>query len=132
MLRSTFAALAAALTLAFFSPYAASGQGQVAARSIAPVMDPVFSTSSAWAAGRDDDPAENGPFSPHHWAISVGYRHQYSHRHFVGTTEQVQRQQQGTEVVEFNQSFRRWSDLQLQSPLEPDPEPAGFKRHQYF
>lgn len=31
--------------------------------------------------------------------MSIGYRKQYSHRHFVGTTEQVQRQQQGTEVV---------------------------------
>jgi hypothetical protein len=46
-----------------------------------------------------DDPSENGPFSLHHWAMSIGYRHQYSHRHFVGTTEQVQRQRQGTEVV---------------------------------
>jgi len=29
----------------------------------------------------------------------MGYRHQYSHRHFVGSVEQVQREQQGTEVV---------------------------------
>ncbi len=41
----------------------------------------------------------DGPFSAHHWSISFGYRKQYSHRHFVGSVEQVQRQQQGTEVV---------------------------------
>ena len=29
----------------------------------------------------------------------MGYRYQYSHRHFVGTTEQTQREAQGTEVV---------------------------------
>jgi hypothetical protein len=34
-----------------------------------------------------------------HWSYAIGYRHQYSHRHYVGTAEQVQREQQGTEVV---------------------------------
>lgn len=31
--------------------------------------------------------------------MTLGYRHQYSHRHFVGTTEQKQRENLGTEVV---------------------------------
>jgi len=44
---------------------------------------------------RDGD----GPFSAHHWALAVGYRHQYSHRHFIGTKEQTQREKLGTEVV---------------------------------
>jgi hypothetical protein len=34
-----------------------------------------------------------------HWSYAIGYRHQYSHRHYVGTAEQVQREQQGTEVL---------------------------------
>ncbi len=40
-----------------------------------------------------------GPFSAQHWSIQLGWRHQYSHRHFVGTVEQTQRDKQGTEVV---------------------------------
>jgi hypothetical protein len=31
--------------------------------------------------------------------MSLGYRYQYSHRHFVGTTEQKQREEQGSQVV---------------------------------
>lgn len=51
------------------------------------------------ADGRDDDLSENGPFSLHHWEMAIGYRHQYSHRHFAGTKELVEIQKQGTEVV---------------------------------
>jgi hypothetical protein len=50
------------------------------------------------AEGYSDD-GDKGPLSAHHWSIALGYRHQYSHRHFVGTTEQTQREKQGTEVV---------------------------------
>ena len=55
--------------------------------------------NGASADGQNDNLGESGPFSLHHWAMSIGYRHQYSHRHFVGTTEQVERREQGTEVV---------------------------------
>jgi hypothetical protein len=33
------------------------------------------------------------------WQLSVGYRKQRSHRHFVGTVEQHEREEQGTEIV---------------------------------
>ncbi|HVT19429.1 MAG TPA: hypothetical protein VHQ90_25030 [Thermoanaerobaculia bacterium] len=36
---------------------------------------------------------------PNRWQVSTGYRYQRSHRHFVGDVEQVQRAQQGSEVV---------------------------------
>jgi hypothetical protein len=72
----------------------------VAARSSAPVLGALCSTSESKAPdGLDDDLTGSGPFSLHHWSISTGYRHQYSHRHFVGTKEQTQREALGTEVV---------------------------------
>ena len=42
---------------------------------------------------------EGGYLSAKHWRLDVAYRHQFSHRHFVGTTEQVQREQQESEVL---------------------------------
>jgi hypothetical protein len=66
------------------------------------VIGALCSTANAeGAASRafKDGTDEGGPFSAHHWAMSVGYRYQHSHRHFVGTTEQTQREKQGTEVV---------------------------------
>jgi len=63
------------------------------------VIGALCSTSHDESATGEDNFDEAGPLSLHHWAVSAGYRQQYSHRHFVGTTEQVQRQQQGTEVV---------------------------------
>jgi len=64
------------------------------------VLGALCSTSNGESAnGSDDDLSYSGPFSPHHWSMSVGYRHQYSHRHFAGTTEQTQFQKQGIEVV---------------------------------
>ena len=100
----------------------------MAARSSAPVIGALCSTSGESADA--DDPSENGPFSLHHWAMSIGYRHQYSHRHFVGTTEQVQRQQQGTEVVNSMNLFDVGLTYNFNPRWSPDPEPAGFERHQ--
>lgn len=34
-----------------------------------------------------------------YWTLSIGYRKQRSHRHFVGTVEQKQREEQHTEIV---------------------------------
>jgi len=42
---------------------------------------------------------QGGYLSSGKWQLDIGYRHQYSHRHFVGTVEQVQRAQQHTEVI---------------------------------
>ncbi|HZN01564.1 MAG TPA: hypothetical protein VFB70_19320 [Pyrinomonadaceae bacterium] len=46
-------------------------------------------------SGSDDD----GFFDRDRWQLSIGFRKQRSHRHFVGTEEQTQRAEQGTEVV---------------------------------
>lgn len=44
--------------------------------------------------------AQNDAYlGPGQWQISIGYRWQRSHRHFVGTTEQKQREQQQTQIV---------------------------------
>jgi hypothetical protein len=67
----------------------------------------------------------DSPFSAHHWSVSVGYRYQHSFRHFVGTTEQTQRQAQQTQVVNYlnlfdvslNYNFSpRWS-MSLSMPI---------------
>ena len=50
-------------------------------------------SSKSGAQGGD---AYLGPGS---WQISIGYRHQLSHRHFVGNVEQTQREKQRTEIV---------------------------------
>jgi hypothetical protein len=63
------------------------------------VIGALCSSSNAEGEASSAEDADKGPFSAHHWVLTTGYRHQYSHRHFVGTTEQVQREQQGTEVV---------------------------------
>ena len=48
---------------------------------------------------------KQGAFSAHHRSISVGYRYQHSFRHFVGTTEQTQRETQHTQVVNYINLF---------------------------
>ena len=39
-----------------------------------------------------------GYLSPHHWELTIDYRHQYSFRHFIGDIEQTERIQMGNEV----------------------------------
>jgi hypothetical protein len=39
-----------------------------------------------------------GYLAPHHWELTIDYRHQYSFRHFIGDVEQTQRIQMGNEV----------------------------------
>jgi hypothetical protein len=58
---------------------------------------------------------DNKPWSRHHWAVSVGYRYQHSFRHFVGTTEQVQREKDGTQVVNYMNLF----DVSLTYRINP-------------
>jgi hypothetical protein len=42
---------------------------------------------------------QGGYLAPGDWQISIGYRHQFSYKHFVGDVEQTYRVQQGTEVM---------------------------------
>ena len=51
-------------------------------------------------AGHEDSTSKfGGIFDGNRWHLSIGFRKQRSHRHFVGTEEQKQRAEQGTEVV---------------------------------
>ena len=51
------------------------------------------------AGGEGSGSHDSGFLDKGRWQISIGLRKQRSHRHFVGTTEQKQRAEQGTEVV---------------------------------
>lgn len=62
----------------------------MAARQSAPVL------GAACATG--DDSAHNN-LTGDRWQLSVGFRKQRSHRHFVGTVEQKNREREGTEIV---------------------------------
>ncbi len=62
--------------------------------------------------------SRNGYLSPGEFDLTIGYRHQFSFRHFVGPTEQKYRMQQGTQVMnkinlqDINLTYtisRRWS-----------------------
>jgi hypothetical protein len=86
----------------------------VAARSSAPVIGALCSTSDA-KAETAKVPADEGPLSARHWSISTGYRYQHSFRHFVGTTEQTQRETQKTQVVNYINLF----DVSLTYKINP-------------
>lgn len=68
---------------------------------------------------RPDVRVEGEPwFSSDRWQIGIGYRNMHSHRHFVGSEEQNNRKQQGTEVnnkihlLDFSATYQvnaRWS-----------------------
>lgn len=62
----------------------ANGQGCIVARSSSTVTGPE---------------TEGGYLSKGEWDITIGFRHQYSFRHFVGDVEQKHRMQQGTQVM---------------------------------
>jgi len=51
------------------------------------------------AGGEGSGSRDGGFLDRGRWQLSVGFRKQRSHRHFVGTQEQKQRAAQGTEVV---------------------------------
>ncbi|MGH9881061.1 MAG: hypothetical protein ACRD6N_06455 [Pyrinomonadaceae bacterium] len=51
------------------------------------------------AGGEGSGSSDGGFLDRGRWQLSVGFRKQRSHRHFVGTEEQKQRAEQGTEVV---------------------------------
>lgn len=51
------------------------------------------------AGGDESSSKDDGFFKRDRWQLSIGFRKQRSHRHFVGTEEQKERAEQGTEVV---------------------------------
>lgn len=65
----------------------------MAARQSAPVIG-VQCAGSEGSGSHDSGFLDKG-----RWQLSVGFRKQRSHRHFVGTEEQRERAEQGTEVV---------------------------------
>ena len=62
----------------------AQGQGCIVARSSEQTMGPE---------------GQGGYLQPGEWDFSVGFRHLFSYKHFVGPTEQTYRVQQGTQVM---------------------------------
>jgi len=86
----------------------------VAARSSAPVIGALCSTSDPKAETAKLSEGES-PLSARHWSISTGYRYQHSFRHFVGTTEQTQREAQETQVVNYINLF----DVSLTYKINP-------------
>jgi hypothetical protein len=72
-----------ATLLGGFLPTLAHGQGCIVARS------------AQQTSGADSG---QGYLSPHHWELTINYRHQYSFRHYIGSVEQTQRLQMGNEV----------------------------------
>ena len=51
------------------------------------------------ACATGSDKRGDSYLSPHRWQISVGYRKQRSHRHFVGRVEQKEREEAETQIV---------------------------------
>jgi hypothetical protein len=66
----------------------------VAARQSVPVIGPQI-VSRGDQVGSSQ---KSSWLSPERWQISIGYRWQHSHRHFVGTEEQHERAERRTEV----------------------------------
>jgi hypothetical protein len=90
-------ALLAIGSLALLSAGKLYGQGCILARS------------SSVAGGPE---TEGGYLAPGEFQFGIGYRHQYSFRHFVGDVEQTYRMQQGTQIenkvnlLNFNLSYQ--------------------------
>jgi hypothetical protein len=72
------------VTGVLLSALPARGQGCIVARSSSLDMSPE---------------SQGGYLDTGDWDITVGYRHQFSYKHFVGNVEQTYRVQQGTEVM---------------------------------
>jgi hypothetical protein len=77
----TLAAIAVAAAL---STSPAWGQGCIVARSSSPEMGPE---------------SQGGYLESGDFEVNIGYRHQFSYKHFVGPVEQTYRVQQGTQVM---------------------------------
>ena len=80
----TVAPMAFAATLSLLTAAPAHAQGCILARSSTVDMAPE---------------SQGGYLEPGDWNLSIGYRHQFSYKHFVGDVEQTYRVQQGTQVM---------------------------------
>ena len=100
-LRSTLSVVVLPVTLALLSTSPARGQGCIVARSSSLDMSPE---------------SQGGYLEAGDWDLTVGYRHQFSYKHFVGDVEQTYRVQQGTQVMNTYQATSRIS-LTLTVPL---------------
>ena len=77
----------------------ASGQGCVNARQCTSVFAPkITDVDDSYSSGESW-------LSPRRWQLSVDYRYLHSHRHFVGTEEQIQRATNRTEVNNITHLF---------------------------
>jgi hypothetical protein len=83
-LRSTSFVLVLAAGVTLHSPIPARAQGCIVARSSSMDMAPE---------------SQGGYLQPGDWDLTIGYRHQFSYKQFVGDVEQTYRVQQGTEVM---------------------------------
>src|ERR1035441_2483798 len=81
---NTLSVVVLPFTLAFLSTLPARGQGCIVARSSSLDMSPE---------------SQGGYLEAGDWDVTVGYRHQFSYKHFVGDVEQTYRVQQGTQVM---------------------------------
>ena len=81
---SRLASYAGTAAAVLFSVPSGHAQGCIVARTASQVSGPE---------------SGGGYMSAGEWDFSVGYRHQFSFRHFVGDVEQKQRIQQGTQVM---------------------------------
>src|ERR1700722_1069112 len=81
---SLFVVPIALMCLATSQAPLARGQGCIVARSSSGDMSPE---------------SQGGYLQAGDWDLTIGYRHQFSYKHFVGDVEQTYRVQQGTEVM---------------------------------
>jgi hypothetical protein len=63
--------------------------------------------------GKDVRPEGEPWFSANRWQIGIGYRNLHSHRHFVGSEEQNNRKEQGTEVNNKIHLLDFWATYQV-------------------
>jgi len=116
-----FFAVAAAALAVLLPASRGWAQGCIVARSSQPVIGPVSSFGSedeSEGSGGQRREGEGGYLGSGKWQVTIGYRHQFSFRHFVGPVEQVYRQQNHSQVMNkvnlFNvnlnyQATPRWS-----------------------
>jgi hypothetical protein len=89
-------------------------QGCIVARSTQQVINPLSTTSEGIVKPEN----QGGYLAPHQWELTIGFRHQFSYQHFVGSAYQEYRAQEHTQVMnkinlpDFNLTYQataRWS-----------------------
>src|SRR5262249_35543007 len=88
-------AIAIGFSSMIFTSDSAWAQGCVVARQ---ATSPVLPETVNISGTANFNAAGESWWSPRRWELTVDYRYLHSHRHFVGTEEQTQREAQHTEV----------------------------------